>query len=160
MPISLRIPTEIEDQIAGFSARQGLSKSAVIVRSIHEFLARSAQRSSFQISEKVMRDGVDESNDAKREATGQRPHKILVRDAIRQKHVTRSERASLNLTNQTKQPNRAKPNEHVGRFGLLRRTVQYRRPPPHTLQIVFCWLLRSDDDDLGCVYRGVCIADR
>ena len=98
MPISLRLPTEIEDQIAGFSARQGLSKSAVIVRSIHEFLARNAQPSSLQIYEEVMREGVDESCDAKREAAKQRPHKMLVRDAIRQKHAMRSERASLNLT--------------------------------------------------------------
>ena len=98
MPISLRLPPEIEDQIAGFSARQGLSKSAVIVRSIHEFLARNAQPSSFQIYEEVMRERVDESRDAKREAAKQRPHKILVRDAIRQKHAVRSERASLNLT--------------------------------------------------------------
>lgn len=90
MPISLRLPTDIEDQIAGFSARQGLSKSAVIVRSIHEFLARNAQPSSFQIYEEVMLEGVDESRDAKREAAEQRPHKILVRDAIRQKHAKQS----------------------------------------------------------------------
>ena len=98
MPISLRLPTEIEDQIAGFSERQGLSKSAVIVRSIHEFLARNAQPSSFQIYEEAMREGADESNnakhDAKRETAEQRPHKILVRDAIRQKHAGRSARAT------------------------------------------------------------------
>ena len=98
MPISLRLPTEIEDQIAGFSARQGLSKSAVIVRSIREFLARNAQPSSLQIYEEVMREGVDESRDAKRESAKQRPHKMLARDAIRQKHAMRSERASLNST--------------------------------------------------------------
>ena len=97
MPISLRLPPEIEDQIAGFSARQGLSKSAVIVRSIHEFLARNAQPSSLQIYEEVMGNGVDETRDAKREAAEQRLHKILIRDAIRQKHAMRSGRASLNL---------------------------------------------------------------
>ncbi len=98
MPISLRLSTDIEDQIAGFSARQGLSKSAVIVRSIHEFLARNAQPSSFQIYEEVMLEGVDESrdvnNDRKREAAEQRPNKILVRDAIRQKHAKRSASAA------------------------------------------------------------------
>ena len=98
MPISLRLPTDIENQMAGFSARQGLSKSAVIVRSIHEFLARNAQPSSLQIYEEVMRERVDESRDAKRESAKQRPHKMLVRDAIRQKHAICSERASLNLT--------------------------------------------------------------
>lgn len=98
MPISLRLPTDIENQIAGFSARQGLSKSAVIVRSIHEFLARNAQPSSLQIYEEVMRERADASNnaksDAKREAAEQRPHKILVRDAIRKKHAVRSARAT------------------------------------------------------------------
>lgn len=102
MPISLRLPTDIEDQIAGFSARQGLSKSAVIVRSIHEFLARNAQPSSFQIYEQVMREGLDQSrntkidikSDTEREALEKRPHKIQVRDAIRQKHAERSARAT------------------------------------------------------------------
>lgn len=106
MPISLRLPSEIEDQIAGFSARQGLSKSAVIVRSIHEFLARNAQPSSLQIYEEVMRDGAVKSRDAKkdlkREAAEQRPHKILVRDAIRQKHAKRSERATLTKATKAK----------------------------------------------------------
>lgn len=94
MPISLRLPTDIEDQIAGYSARQGISKSAVIVRSIHEFLNRNAQPSSLQIYEEVMREGTnrpgDAKSDAEREAAEQRPHKILVRDAIRKKHAERS----------------------------------------------------------------------
>lgn len=104
MPISLRLPTDIENQIAGFSVRQGLSKSAVIVRSIHEFLARNAQPSSLQIYEEAMRVGADASNnaksDAKREAAEKRPHKILVRDAIRQKYAVRS--ASASKTSKTK----------------------------------------------------------
>ena len=82
MPISLRLPKDIEDQIAGYSARQG----------------RNAQPSSLQIYEDVMAAGVDKSgdakSDAKREAAEQRPHKILVRDAIRQKHAERSDRAT------------------------------------------------------------------
>lgn len=98
MPISLRLPTDIENQIAGFSARQGLSKSAVVVRSIHEFLARNAQPSSLQIYEEVMREGAnktaDAKSDAKREAAEKRPHKILVRDVIRKKHAVRSASAS------------------------------------------------------------------
>jgi predicted DNA-binding protein len=94
MPISLRLPTEIEDQIAGFSERQGMTKSAVIVRSIREFLDRNAQPSSLQIYEEVMKSGADDSGDAqkdaKRQAAEQRPHKLLVRDAIRKKHAARS----------------------------------------------------------------------
>ena len=108
MPISLRLPAEIEGQIAGFSARQGVSKSAVIVRSIHEFLARNAQPSSLQIYEAVMREGGDErsaaESDSKRESSEQRPNKIAVRDAIRQKHAVRSERAVLaKVTTQSKE---------------------------------------------------------
>lgn len=98
MPISLRLPTEIEDQIAGFSARQGISKSAVIVRSIHEFLNRNAQSSSLQIYEEVMNGSNDKSgdakSDAKREAAEQRPHKILARNAIRKKFAERSASAA------------------------------------------------------------------
>ena len=100
MPISLRLPTEIEDQIAGFSARQGLSKTAVIVRSIREFLARNTQPSSLQIYEDAMRGGDDASRDAKRDAAEQRSHKIVVRNTIRQKHAERS--ASAAETSKTK----------------------------------------------------------
>ncbi len=49
MPISLRLPPDIETRIAGFGSRAGLTKSAVIVRSIEEFLARHAQPSSQRI---------------------------------------------------------------------------------------------------------------
>lgn len=104
MPISLRLPKDIEDQIAGYSARQGVSKSSVIVRSIHEFLNRNAQPSSLQIYEEVMAGGVDKSgaakSDAKREAAEKRPHKMLVRDAIRQRHAERS--ASATKTSKAK----------------------------------------------------------
>lgn len=49
IPISLRLPPDIETRIAGFGSRAGLTKSAVIVRSIEEFLARHAQPSSQRI---------------------------------------------------------------------------------------------------------------
>lgn len=95
MPISLRLPADIESRIAGFGARQGMSKSAVIVRSIQEFLVRHAQPTSFQIYEDVMRDGAkanarNQRSDAGREAAEKRPEKIAVRDAIRRKHAARS----------------------------------------------------------------------
>ena len=54
MPISLRLSAEIKSEIAGFSARQGVSKSAVIVCTIQEFLARNAQPTSFQVYQEVM----------------------------------------------------------------------------------------------------------
>lgn len=103
MPISLRLPAEVESQIAGYSARLGVSKSAVIVRSIQEFLARHTQPSSLQLYEKAMRAaGVgandDQSGlvnrDARREAAENRPHKLQVREALRRKHAERASRAS------------------------------------------------------------------
>ena len=104
MPISLRLPADIEDQIAGYSARQGISKSAVIIRSIHEFLNRNAQPSSLQIYEEVMAGGANKSSDvasdAKREAAEQRPLKIRMREVIRKKHTERS--ASSAKTSKTK----------------------------------------------------------
>ena len=97
MPISLRLPADVETQIAGFSARLGLSKSALIVRSIQEFLANHAQPSSLQIYEEAMRGTQDApgraKSDEKSETAEQRPHKLQARAAIRSKHAQRSERA-------------------------------------------------------------------
>ena len=98
MPISLRLPEDLETQIAGFGARQGMSKSAVIVRSIHEFLAKHAQPSSLQIYEEAMREAENRHDDAKREALEQRPLKLAVRKAIRRKHAERSKLARQALT--------------------------------------------------------------
>ena len=98
MPISLRLPPDIETQIVGFGSRAGLTKSAVIVRSIEEFLARHAQPSSQQIYEEAMRLAVIQRGDAKFDAAvaspGQRPLKLQVRKAIRDKHAARSELAA------------------------------------------------------------------
>lgn len=97
MPISLRLPADLETRIAGFGAHLGLSKSAVIVRSIQEFLATHAQPSSLQIYEEAMRGAQDAPaggiSDKKGEASEQRPHKLQARKAIRRKHTQRSERA-------------------------------------------------------------------
>lgn len=98
MPISLRLPSELESQIAGFSARAGLSKSAVIVRGIQEFLARHAEPSSQQIYAEAMQDAQGKSSDAKadllKESSEQRTLKQQVRKAIRSKHAQRSARAA------------------------------------------------------------------
>ena len=112
MPISLRLPTEIEHQIAGFGARLGLTKSAVIVRSIEEFLAHHAQPSSLEIYEAAMQvsasnsaqvDAVEESD-----ADNQLPHKREVRAAITRKHAERSARA-LSVTQAEPSPPTSKP---------------------------------------------------
>lgn len=93
MPISLRLPAELEAKIAGFGARQGLTKSAVIVRSIHEFLARHAQPSAFEIYEQVMREAGGAPTDEPPRAAERRAHKQQVRDAIARKHAQRAARA-------------------------------------------------------------------
>lgn len=101
MPISLRLPADIETRLAGFGSRNGLSKSAVIVRSIQEFLARNATPSSFQIYEEVMGASNNQRSDVKpdlaREASEQRPTKLAARQALRNKHAERSERATKAL---------------------------------------------------------------
>jgi predicted DNA-binding protein len=89
MPISLRLPENIETQIANFSERQGLTKSALIVRSIQEYLTKHAQPSSLEIYV----DAMNETSEARSESVGQRPHKQQVRDAIRRKHTERSKLA-------------------------------------------------------------------
>ncbi len=104
MPISLRLPSDIESQITGFGARQGLSKSAVIVRSIQEFLARNAEPTSHQIYQEAM--GAAVRDDARRtlnadtahSAAEVRPHKIQVREAIRRKHAKRAARSDTAVT--------------------------------------------------------------
>ncbi len=93
MPISIRLPPEIESQITGFSSRFGVSKSAVIVRSIQEFLTRHAQPSSFDIYEKAMR-SQQKSLPPKPDA---RPLKSQARQAIERKHAQRSARATQAL---------------------------------------------------------------
>ena len=104
MPISLRLPTDIENQIAGYGSRTGLTKSAVIVRSIQEFLARNAAPSSLQIYDQVMQQADDEGGDIQadllREGLEQRPVKLQARQAIQLKHAERSERASRALAAQ------------------------------------------------------------
>ncbi|MBK6998565.1 MAG: hypothetical protein IPH35_00810 [Rhodoferax sp.] len=99
MPISLRLPADLETQIAGFGERLGISKSAVIVRSIQEFLANHAQPGSSQIYEEVMQGMQDApesvSADAVRESAEQRAHKLRARAAIRRKHQERSQPGAL-----------------------------------------------------------------
>ena len=102
MPISLRLPADIEAQITGYGARAGLTKSAVIVRSIQEFLAHHAEPTSAQIYEDAMRQaGAQDANnddDADDNTTAapleQSPLKQQARQAIRNKHLERSQRAT------------------------------------------------------------------
>ena len=112
MPISLRLPVEIEHQIAGFGARLGLTKSAVIVRSIEEFLAHHAQPSSLEIYEAAMQASAANSLQgdavAVHSANEARPHKLKVRAVIARKHAERSARA-LSVTQAEPSPPTSKP---------------------------------------------------
>ncbi len=106
MPISLRLPATTETMIADFGARHGLSKTAVIVRSIQEFFAAHAQASSLQIYEAAMResaaaDSRSPARDAPRAGAEKRPRKLAIGEEIRRKHATRSARASQALARKT-----------------------------------------------------------
>ena len=92
MPISLRIPIDVEMQIADYSTRRGISKSAVIVRSIEEFLTRHAQPSAYQIYLDVMK-AADKVPVEQTRTEEQRAHKLAVQKALRRKNAERSARA-------------------------------------------------------------------
>jgi hypothetical protein len=85
----------IKAQIAEFSARQGVSKSAVIVRSIEEFLSKNAQASSFEIYEQAMRGSIQA--DTTKQLIDPRPSKQQLRATLRRKHAARSARAGQAL---------------------------------------------------------------
>jgi predicted transcriptional regulator len=105
MPISLRLPADIETRIAGFGSRTGLSKSAVIVRSIQEFLARNAAPSSLQIYESAIRNAKQGDNvtvgrvktTSASEKSEPRSTKLALRQTLRNKHAERSQRATKAL---------------------------------------------------------------
>lgn len=91
MALSLRLPLPIEAQIAGLSARAGISKSALIVRSIEEYLNRHAQPSAFELYEEVMRESARKTSaiSANAASADARPHKQAVRAAVRAKQAQR-----------------------------------------------------------------------
>jgi hypothetical protein len=92
----------LESQIVDLGLRTGLTKSAVIVRSIQEYMVKHAAPSSLQIYEEAMAGVTDQSRDDSvdldREASQEtRTVKCDVRNAIRSKHAQRSARASQAL---------------------------------------------------------------
>jgi predicted DNA-binding protein len=101
MPTSLRLPADIETRISGFGSRTGLTKSAVIVRSIEEFLARHAEPSSLHIYEEAMRSAASQSEN-QRATPARNPSKQQVLQSIRSKHAQRSARATSALASQRK----------------------------------------------------------
>jgi predicted DNA-binding protein len=91
MPVSLRLPLPIEAQIMSLSLRSGMSKSALIVRSIEEYLSRHAQPSAFDIYQEVMQE--ESSKASTTRMPEQRAHKLAVSDAVRAKQARRSDAA-------------------------------------------------------------------
>ena len=86
----------MKNQIYTKASRMGLSKSAIIVRSIEEFLAKNAQPSAYQLyldamasSQKTVTPSVE-----KKAVDG---HKLAVRKALQRKHKERSARAAQAL---------------------------------------------------------------
>ena len=103
MPVSLRLPLKVEQQIAEYGVRQGLTKSAVIVRSIETFLAAHAQPNAYQL----YLDAMQEARPAPQRQRGAgetRPHKLAIQKAVRKKHAQRAARATQAL--------KAKPARH------------------------------------------------
>ena len=92
MPISLRLPVDVDSQIASYSARLGLSKSAVIVRSIEEFLAKNAQPSAYQLYLDAMASTQTPAASTVKSTTLD-GHKLAVQNALQRKHKARSARA-------------------------------------------------------------------
>ena len=95
MPISLRLPPRVEERIAEYSVRQGISKSAVIVRSIETFLAEHAQPSAYQLYLDAMQQAAAHpAAGAQKAAAGTaRPHKLAIKQSLQRKHAERSVRA-------------------------------------------------------------------
>lgn len=91
MALSLRLPSPLESEILAYSTRTGLSKSAVIVRSIEAFLRSNAQPSAFDLYE----DAMHSVHRAAYEPASQdaRLHKQDIAQAIQRKHTERSARA-------------------------------------------------------------------
>jgi hypothetical protein len=100
MPLSLRLPPPVEAQLLEHAVRSGMSKTAIVLKSVQEFLARNAQPSAHEIYEEVMRkypardDAEEQAYNTARDALETRPHKIKARDAARAKHAQRSARAA------------------------------------------------------------------
>ncbi len=87
MPLSLRLPADIEHDLAAYGARHGVSKSALIVRSIREFLAAHTQPSAFALYEAEMDKAALPQRARGEEA---RPHKLRFRELVQQKRAQRS----------------------------------------------------------------------
>jgi hypothetical protein len=95
MALSLRLPSDIEQMIVAYSASEGISKSAVIMKSIRDFFERQKpQPTAYDIYLQVMAESKAEQAKNCKEDWYQidketRPHKIAIHKAMQAKHARR-----------------------------------------------------------------------
>jgi hypothetical protein len=102
MPLSLRLPNLLESELAQYSARAGISKSAAIVRSIEEFMARHAQPNAHELYLQTLPTGEAPSGLAAKPADP-RPRKQAFRDAMQAKQAARLERSRKPLAKRARE---------------------------------------------------------
>lgn len=89
MPVSLRLPAGVEEELATYAARKGMSKSAVIVQSLQAYLAAHAQPSAHALYQEEMR----KLPAAESARDDPRPRKRAFRERLRDKRAGRNGRA-------------------------------------------------------------------
>jgi hypothetical protein len=97
MPISLRLPLNLETEVAERCEREGVSKTALVVRSIEDYLQRTRAPSAFELFEQAMSaaDVALAQRDAElARVRAARPHKRAVVAAIQAKRASRAGRAA------------------------------------------------------------------
>jgi replicative DNA helicase len=87
MPISLRLPHPLEAELIGLSARAGVSKSALIVRSIEEFMARHGKPSAHELYLQTLPRSSEAASPA--QPLDARPHKQAFRSTMQAKQQQR-----------------------------------------------------------------------
>jgi hypothetical protein len=96
MPISLRLPLALETELIGLSARAGVSKSALIVRSIEEFMARYGAPSAHELYLQTLpQSSVSASNE--KLSMDSRAHKQAFRLAMQNKREQRRLRSDASV---------------------------------------------------------------
>ena len=90
MPVSLRLPADLEAQLAEFGARHNTTKSAVIVRSVRDFLALHAAPSMQDLYAQAMDAAERTAPTSDTARTETRPHKLAFRERMQQKRAVRT----------------------------------------------------------------------
>lgn len=95
MPLSLRLPSDVEQMLLAYSAREGISKSAVIVQSIRDFFEKQKpQPTAYELYLEVMaesaaRQAANPTKDWHYLDKETRPHKIAFHQAMQAKQARR-----------------------------------------------------------------------